>query len=133
MRSFRRGRPSSFGTVTGGIVGLLFGTFWLGMASKIHAPWPFIAFGIFFVGFALCNIVYGVYKFRVRRRFGASNVTRDRQGRDPLEQELERLRRRPTSDPEPTSESTPKARFCPTCGAGLKQEFQFCPGCGKQV
>ncbi|MFD2370655.1 zinc ribbon domain-containing protein [Brevibacillus sp. GCM10020057] len=35
------------------------------------------------------------------------------------------------SSDEPASEAFPKA-FCPYCGQGIKQEFQYCPKCGKK-
>ena len=51
--------PSSAGSLVGGLVAAGFGIFWLVFASSMGAPFPFILFGLIFVGAAIVGAVKG--------------------------------------------------------------------------
>lgn len=81
--------PSSAGSMIGGIFAVVFGIFWIGMASSMGAPGFFPLFGIVFVGFAIFSMVNGMAK---------ANAYRNHQGtyeiqREQLINRIERERR----------------------------------------
>lgn len=54
--------PSSAGAVVGGVVIVVFGVFWMRMASSMHAPGFFPLFGLLFIGMALFGIISSLNK-----------------------------------------------------------------------
>jgi hypothetical protein len=54
--------PSSAGSLVGGLVAAVFGIFWLVSASTMGAPFPFVLFGLIFVGAAIVGAVKGMDK-----------------------------------------------------------------------
>jgi len=54
--------PSSAGSMIGGMVAIVFGIFWVGMASSMGAPSFFPLFGLVFIGFAIFSMVNGTAK-----------------------------------------------------------------------
>ena len=58
----RVSEPSSAGSVIGGMVAIVFGMFWVGMASSMGAPSFFPLFGLVFIGFAIFSMVNGANK-----------------------------------------------------------------------
>jgi hypothetical protein len=54
--------PSSAGSVFGGAIAVVFGIFWISMASSQGAPGFFLLFGLVFIGFAIVNMVSGTAK-----------------------------------------------------------------------
>lgn len=54
--------PSSTGSMVGGVIMIVFGVFWMGMASSIGAPSFFPLFGLLFIGFAIFNMINGTTK-----------------------------------------------------------------------
>lgn len=54
--------PSSAGSMIGGVVAIIFGIFWISMASSHGAPGIFPLFGLLFIGVAVFNMVSGTAK-----------------------------------------------------------------------
>ena len=54
--------PSAAGSVIGGVIAVVFGVFWISMASRIGAPGIFPLFGLVFIGGAFFSMVSGVSK-----------------------------------------------------------------------
>lgn len=54
--------PSAFASVSGGIVAIVFGVVWLGMASSLGAPVFLPLFGLVFIGIAIVMMVTGTAK-----------------------------------------------------------------------
>jgi hypothetical protein len=57
-----RSLPSTAGSAVGGVFAAVFGVVWIGAASSMGAPAPFVLFGVVFVGFAIFNAVNGASK-----------------------------------------------------------------------
>lgn len=54
--------PSSVGSMSTGIIMIVFGVFWMGMATSMGAPSFFPLFGLVFIGAAIFNMVNGTAK-----------------------------------------------------------------------
>lgn len=54
--------PSSTGSMVGGIIMIVFGVFWIGMASSIGAPSLLPLFGLVFIGVAIFSMLNGITK-----------------------------------------------------------------------
>jgi hypothetical protein len=54
--------PSSVGTIIAGIIGILFGIFWMGLTSSLNAPVFFPFFGLVFIGVAIFGMINGTTK-----------------------------------------------------------------------
>jgi hypothetical protein len=134
MRSIKPGRgPSAMGAV-GSVVGIIFGIFWTIMAFTItkDAPFPFVhvffpLFGLLFIGAGVANLIYNAANATGRNRMSVFDITEEHEESDPIDT-LIRGKRPTTRTP---AEKPP--RFYPYSGTGLKQEFKFCPNCGKSV
>lgn len=57
-----RSLPTHGGSVIGGVIGVAFGIFWIGMAASIGAPAPMVIFGVVFVGFIIFKSISGTAK-----------------------------------------------------------------------
>lgn len=125
MYSIKPGRGPSMAGGFGGIIGAIFGVFWTISASSMGAPGMFTAFGVLFIFAALGSAVYNFYNATSKKRFSNLDITRPGEEPDPLAPER-------FSSPQFTK-STKKPSFCPYCGTGLKQDFEFCPQCGKDI
>lgn len=125
MRGIKPGRAPSWGGVIGGIVALIFGVFWLSGVSAAGAPPFFALFGVIFILCAIGGIIYNLYNATSSNRFSEYDITEPGEETDPLEPEKSQMG--------PMRTRMVKPRFCPFCGSPLKQSFEFCPQCGKEL
>ena len=63
-----RREPSAAGAVVGSVIVVVFGIFWLGMASSMGAPGPMVAFGFVFIAAALFGGLNSLSKASEYRR-----------------------------------------------------------------
>ena len=122
MYSVKPGRGPSAAGVVGGIIGAIFGIFWTIGAASMGAPWPFVVFGIVFVGIAIASCFYNFHNATSANRFSAYDIVQSGAEPDPLERGRSQT----------TSASAADA-YCPYCGAALSTQFNFCPKCGKPI
>lgn len=131
MYSVKPGRgPSLLSAILALVIGVPFALFWLGTASRIHAPRFFIFFGIVFLLVLVASAFIGFYNATSKDRMSQFEITTPREERDPFD--------RLAPPPPPASGATAPAaqavsakQFCPFCGTQLGEGFNFCPKCGK--
>jgi hypothetical protein len=58
----RESTPSMVGSVIGGIIVIIFGVFWIGLAASMNAPPLFPLFGLVFIGAAVFGLIKGATK-----------------------------------------------------------------------
>lgn len=80
--------PSSAGSVIGGVVMVVFGIFWTGIAASMGAPGPFPLFGLLFIGFAIFMMISNAGK---AQQYSAAADTMRRR-REELLADLEKAR-----------------------------------------
>lgn len=128
MKSIKPGRGPSAMNVMGSVFAVIFGIFWTIQAVSMGAPIMFPIFGCFFV---ITGIVQGLYSYKNatgKNRFSTFDITEGNEEIDPLEQVLFSK-----ENIESEGENKSSAKFCPYCGAGVQDNFEFCPECGKQL
>lgn len=119
----------------GSIAISVFGIFWTIMAFTItrDAPFPiglfFPAFGILFVGIGIFQAIYHFKNATSKQRMSLFDITDSREEGDPLNL---RFGQEAMTSME-SQEESPSHAFCPYCGQGVKQGFQYCPKCGKKL
>lgn len=124
MKSIKPGRgPSRLG-VAGGIFAMLFGIFWCIMAVSIGAGFM-IPFGILFIGFAGYSTLYNYHNATSKDRFSVVDIVDEDEEPDPLNEIFMEEGIQP--------ETAAAAGYCPYCGTGVGEEFEFCPKCGKKL
>ncbi len=128
MRSIKPGRgPSAMSGVMSILVGL-FGIFWTIMAASMGGG--FIAvFGVIFVAIAIVQAVYNFKNATSENRYSSFDITEDGEEPDPLNIKYS------TQKPERTEvfQREKRGRYCPYCGAEMKEEYKFCNNCGKKL
>jgi hypothetical protein len=82
--------PSAVGSVLGGIVAIVFGVAWLGMASSVGAPGFLPLFGFVFIGVAIAMMVTGTAKAAAYQKHQGTYEIRRSQLVNRLEQEQRR-------------------------------------------
>lgn len=82
--------PSSVGSMIGGMIAIVFGIFWISMASSIGASGFFPLFGLVFIGFAVFSMITGTSKAGTYK----SRQSEYEQRRQALISRLERERNR---------------------------------------
>lgn len=101
------------------IFGLLFACFWCVAAVSMGA-WFMLIFGIPFVGMMVYRLYLCIQYAKTGKKTSQSKEA------DPWD-------RPPATDP-PKQENTAGSgnRFCPYCGGGIQEDFEFCPKCGRR-
>lgn len=130
MKSVKPGRgPSAMGAF-GSLIGIVFGVFWTIIAASSGAPVFFPIFGILFILIGIAQAVYHFKNATGETRFSAFDITEDGEEPDPLDR-----RGYDVPQPPPVREQPPagRYRFCPYCGAELREDFVFCGVCGRQL
>jgi hypothetical protein len=84
-----RSLPSTTGSAVGGVFAAVFGVIWIGAAASMGAPFPFVLFGLAFVGFAIFNAVNGATKASAHEAAEAQHQSQ----RAELIREIEEARR----------------------------------------
>lgn len=79
--------PSAAGSMIGGIIAIVFGIFWIGMASSMGAPGFFPLFGLVFVGIAAFSMINGTVKAGTYRNEQGSYEVRRRELTERIERE----------------------------------------------
>ncbi|MFC5049077.1 zinc ribbon domain-containing protein [Rubritalea spongiae] len=123
MYNIKPGRGPSMGGGFMSIFAAIFGVFWTIGATSMGAPSMFTAFGVIFIMAAIGSAIFNFYNATSKNRFSTFEVTRSNDEPDPL-------------SPKRTSSGVPPANrtsFCPYCGTSLKEDYKFCPKCGKNI
>ena len=125
--------PSAIGAV-GGVIVVVFGIFWTMGASSATKGAPagtmdsfFPIFGVVFIAVGVASIIYNLVNATGNNRMSLYDVTDEDEEPDPLETFV-----RGKNSPKTPPVDKPM-HHCPFCGSGLKQEFKFCPNCGKET
>ncbi len=128
MRSVKRGRGPS---MMGGVVGIFmvcFGIFWTVMAAQASG---FMAiFGIIWTGIAIVTTIYNFKNATGKNRYSEYDITEPGEEPDPFN---ERFGENNSFERWTAEEETQGSRFCPYCGAKVKEDFEFCNKCGKRL
>lgn len=101
------------------VFGLIFSIFWCVAAASMGA-WFMLIFGIPFVGMM-------IYRLYVISQYAKEDEKK------PLPKEADPWER-PISQSVPQQENTARGegKFCPYCGGGIQDGFEFCPKCGRR-
>ena len=114
MRNRKPEKGPLFMSIGVAVFVLIFAIFWTVMAARLA---PFMAiFGIFFVGFAIAQIVITINH--------ASGKDSHTSFDSPNEQENRYAK--PQSNPESPT-------YCPSCGAKVEADFVYCSECGRKL
>jgi len=100
------------------IFGILFVIVWCGLAVSIGAS-VMLLFGIPFLGLM-------VYRLYVLIQLSHDGNPSRQEEETPLDRPAEQA-----SKEEPAFTSS--GRFCPYCGSGVQETFEFCPACGRRL
>ncbi|QDU54028.1 hypothetical protein Pan181_02080 [Aeoliella mucimassa] len=126
----------------GAIVGVFvvaFGFIWTAAAVNMGAPWPFALFGIVFICFAICGIVFNLVNATSEKGIADMEIIHTED--DPYEQLRQppvesfadhQYTDAPQASPDEAGFVPPEGGFCPYCGTRLKGDYTFCPHCGRQ-
>ena len=126
MYSIKPGRgPSLLGAIMALVIGVPFALFWIAGTAKAGAPGFFVFFGVIFLIVTLVSVAVNFYNAASRNRISQFDVTTRQEESDPIERLI-------STDKPPIKTPPGAARFCPACGAGVEQSFQFCPQCGSK-
>jgi len=109
----------------GSVVAILFGIFWTVSASSMGAPGFFPLFGVLFIILGIAQAVYHFKNAAGDNRFSAFDITDDGEEPDPLDAHFRQ------NDESKTKVET--GEFCPYCGCKVKEDYQFCRQCGKNI
>jgi len=128
MKSIKPGRGPSKMNMVGGIFAALFGIFWCIIAASIGA-WLMVPFGLIFVGFAICTVIYNRHNVTSENRYSLFDNVDENEEKDPLNEKYGRRTTRADSTKTPGTD----VAFCPYCGFSVNAGFEFCPKCGKKL
>ena len=130
MEARRKSSAGGWAILAGGVVVIIFGLvafFMLQKQEETQGSGTFDSVALLIVmlviGFPLLFV--GGYLVRQADTY---NRELDRIGLTAKARELE-IR----SVPQPATAQTPASRFCPSCGAEVRQLTPFCPMCGKKL
>ena len=123
MKSIKPGRGPSMQGGIAGIFMILIGIGWTAVASQLH--WLMMLFGICWTGIAVVNTVYNFKNAKSKNRYSSFDIVDGAEEPDPLNTRY--------GTPAPSQRPGTSSRFCPYCGRPADAEFDFCPGCGKQL
>lgn len=141
MLSVKPGRGPSLMGGFAGVVAAVFGVIWILIAGAMGAPAIFRLFGVLFVILAIGNSVYHLINATHKNRMSTFDITTGREEQDPLSR-LIRNSDTPEEDKDAPSRTgigeaaaTRKfpGQFCPFCGGEVRDDFEFCPNCGKDI
>ena len=101
MKSIKPGRgPSAMGAV-GGVIAVIFGIFWIGIASQMSGSFGggfgniFPLFGVLFVIAAIFGVVYNLKNATSKDRFSTFDITDESEESDPLNETFGRQKGAP--------------------------------------
>ncbi|MGJ8724306.1 MAG: SHOCT domain-containing protein [Roseibacillus sp.] len=102
MKSIKPGRGPSAMAAVGGVIAVIFGIFWIGMASEISGSFGggiasfFPLFGVLFVVVAIIGVLYNVKNATSKDRFSTFDITDESEESDPLNEAFGRPQPSPT-------------------------------------
>ena len=118
MRNRKPEKGPLFMSIGVAVFVLIFAIFWTVMAARLA---PFMAiFGIFFVGFAIAQIVMTINH--------ASGKDRHSSFDSPNQQE-----NRYAKPQDPSNAKNTAQAYCPSCGAKVEADFVYCSECGRKL
>ncbi len=94
MRSVKPGRGPSLQGAIGSIFAVVFGIFWMVSAAKMGAPTPFVLMGLVFVVIAGSNVIVSLMNATGENRFSLYDITEEGEEPDPLEEVLNKKRKK---------------------------------------
>jgi len=101
------------------IFAVLFAIFWCILAASMGA-WFMLVFGIPFVSMA-------VYRLYVCIQYAkADSKSTQQKQTDPWDHPV------PDRIPPRDNSTSAAGKFCPYCGGGIQDTFEFCPKCGRR-
>ena len=131
MKSIKPGRGPSMMNGIGSLAVAAFGVIWIIAAVSMGAPIFIPLFGVIFVIIAIANAVYSMHNATAKNRMSVADITED--GEEP---DLLNVKFGEETEKEKETEAAENAEgnaFCPFCGAAVREEYEFCRKCGKQL
>lgn len=122
------GRGKSFftGVQTAGSV--LFGIGWLYFANSIDAPLIFLLLGVIVILYGLFETWFHFHNAFSRNRFDVLQLRKSGEEPDPFSNRI----MQGSNSGSYTKRKYPGSH-CPFCGVEVKNDFDYCPGCGKDI
>ena len=115
MKSIKPGRGPSMMNGLGSLLAAGFGLVWTIGAASIGAPGFFLIFGALFILAGLISAGYYLLNATQKNRFSIFDITEDNEEPDPLNARLGTV------------------RYCPQCGARMRDGDLFCAQCGNKL
>lgn len=125
MKSIKPGRGPS---MLSGVVGIFMigvGVLWTVLAAQTDGV--FALFGVLWTGIAVAITIYNFKNATNKNRYSSFDITDEAEESDPLN---ERFGSTQGAAQEHTRADN---KFCPYCGAAVKNDFDFCNSCGKRL
>lgn len=123
MKSVKPGRgPSMMGGIMSVAVGLI-GVVWTVSAVCMGAGGDFAIFGLVFVGVAAVQAVYQFRNATSKHRYSEFDITDGCEEPDPLNEHFGGQE----------SVQAKGSAFCPYCGQGVQEDYDYCNRCGKKL
>ena len=142
MTSVKPGRGPSFMGGMASIIAALFGLFWFFSARSMVSDFSgvggpdigparvFPYFGLLFVVMAVVSAIYNIRNATAKNRHSVIDITDSEDEPDPLDPRFRVQGGWPDQTDNDRDESL---CYCPYCGQAVEEQFDFCPGCGKEL
>lgn len=90
-----------------------------------------IPFGLLFVGMAIYQAFYHGHNATSEDRYSLLDIVDSEEESDPLNERYGHK----TKGEDHSDEEVPgtSVEYCPYCGNAVKEDFDFCPKCGKKL
>lgn len=143
--SVKPGRGPSLMGAVGGVVSIFALLIILSLIAKSGAPKEFLMFGGLMLVMAVIGVIYNLVNATTKNRMSHLDITTPDEESDLIARAMGHDQsRKKSSDWRvtqerkiPENENKPKRKFeggfCPFCGQPLEENFDFCPGCGKDI
>ena len=132
MKSVKPGRGPSFMGGIAGIFAALFGIIWTVSAFSLGGV-LFGLFGFVFVGAAVAMSIYNFKNATSKNRYSSFDITDGSEEPDPLNERFGARRDAPESGSNDCTNNNKTNKFCPYCGAEVRDDFKFCNSCGRKL
>jgi predicted lipid-binding transport protein (Tim44 family) len=129
MKSIKPGRGSS---MMGGFMSIamgVFGLIWTVLAASMGGG-LFALFGVVFIIIAIAQAVYNFKNATSKNRYSVFDITDASEETDPLN---ERFGKSSEFQAQEDTSHSGETAFCPYCGVGVEDDYEFCHKCGKKL
>ncbi|HOM86711.1 MAG TPA: zinc ribbon domain-containing protein [Spirochaetota bacterium] len=130
MKSIKLGKATSFGGFVASIIAIIGGIGWtllvislFSQRNEMENPvfYFFVLFGIIFIGVGIAIAVFSYKNLHSKNGYSLYDIVDSSEEKDAFHSSWDSTAAKGTMN------------YCPHCGTSLRQDFIFCPGCGKKL